>query len=225
MKYTSLLLDLDNTLLDFNKAEANAVRRALKSHGLPCDEAAVKLYSEINRSFWESFERGDIPREAIFEGRFKALTERLGVIADTAVLSRDYCLNLSDGFFKVDGADGILEYLKSKGYKLYAATNGISLTQHKRIRGSGLEKYFDGVFVSEETGHQKPEKGYYDYILAHTDEADRAKFLIVGDSQSSDILGGINAGIDTCWYNPEHSAPRYPSRFEIHALAELKEIL
>lgn len=225
MIYTSLLLDLDNTLLDFNKAEAQAVSRALCAHALPCDAAAVTLYSEINRGFWESFERGEIPREAIFEGRFKALLEKLGAEADTAALSREYCLNLSDGFFKVEGADDILEYLKLKGYKLYAATNGISLTQHKRIRGSGLEKYFDGVFVSEETGHQKPEKEYYDYIVGHTAEHDRAKMLIVGDSQSSDILGGINAGIDTCWYNPGHSRPRYPSRYEIHTLAGLKEIL
>lgn len=225
MIYTSLLLDLDNTLLDFNKAEAQAVSRALCEYGLPCDEAVVTLYSEINRGFWESFERGEIPREAIFEGRFKALLEKLGAEADTAALSREYCLNLSDGFFKVEGADDILEYLKHKGYKLYAATNGISLTQHKRIRGSGLEKYFNGVFVSEETGHQKPEKEYYDYIVGHTAEHDRAKMLIVGDSQSSDILGGINAGIDTCWYNPGHSRPRYSSRYEVHTLAGLKEIL
>ncbi len=223
--YTSLLLDLDNTLLDFNAAEAHAVRKVLKSHGLPHDDAAVALYSDINRSYWERFERGEIPREAIFEGRFKTLFERLGVTGDTAKISKDYCLNLSEGYFKVEGADDILTYLKERGYKLYAATNGISLTQHKRIRGSGLFKYFDGVFVSEDTGHQKPEKEYYGYIIEKIPEKDKAKILILGDSQSSDILGGINSGIDTCWYNPENKAAKYPSKYQIGALSELKKIL
>ena len=184
---TSLFLDLDNTLLDFNAAEAHAVRKVLKSHGLPHDDAAVALYSDINRSYWERFERGEIPREAIFEGRFKTLFEKLGVTGDTAKISKDYCFNLSEGYFKVEGADEILTYLKKRGYKLYAATNGISLTQHKRIRGSGLFKYFDGVFVSEDTGHQKPEKEYYGYIIEKIPEKDKANILILGDSQSSDI--------------------------------------
>ena len=89
--YTSLFLDLDNTLLDFNAAEAHAVRKVLKSHGLPHDDAAAALYSDINRSYWERFERGEIPREAIFEGRFKTLFEKLGVTGDTAKISKDYC--------------------------------------------------------------------------------------------------------------------------------------
>lgn len=223
--YTSLFLDLDNTLLDFNAAEAHAVRKVLEMHGLPHDGGTVALYSDINRSYWESFERGEIPREAIFEGRFKTLFEKLGVSGDTAKISKDYCLNLSEGYFKIDGADEILTYLKNRGYKLYAATNGISLTQHKRIRGSGLDKYFDGVFVSEDTGHQKPEKEYYDYIIEKIPEKNRGKILIIGDSQSSDILGGINAGIDTCWYNPENQAAKYPSEYRINSLSQLKDIL
>ena len=223
--YTSLFLDLDNTLLDFNAAEAHAVRKVLKSHGLPNDDAAVALYSDINRSYWERFERGEIPREAIFEGRFKTLFEKLGVTGDTAKISKDYCFNLSEGYFKVEGADEILTYLKKRGYKLYAATNGISLTQHKRIRGSGLFKYFDGVFVSEDTGHQKPEKEYYGYIIEKIPEKDKAKILILGDSQSSDILGGINSGIDTCWYNPDNKAAKYPSKYQIGTLSELEKIL
>lgn len=223
--YTSLFLDLDNTLLDFSAAEAHAVRKVLKLHGLPHDDATVALYSDINRSYWESFERGEIPREAIFEGRFKTLFEKLGAAGDTAKISKDYCLNLSEGYFKVDGADEILTYLKARGYKLYAATNGISLTQYKRIRGSGLDKYFNGIFVSEDTGHQKPEKEYYDYIIEKIPEKNRENILIIGDSQSSDILGGINAGLDACWYNPENHTAKYPSKYQITALSQLKNIL
>lgn len=223
--YTSLLLDLDNTLLDFSAAEAHAVRRVLEMYGLPHDDDTVALYSDINRSYWESFERGEIPREAIFEGRFKTLFEKLGVAGDTTKISKDYCLNLSEGYFKVEGADEILTYLKERGYKLYAASNGISLTQYKRIRGSGLDKYFDGIFVSEDTGHQKPEKEYYEYIIEKIPEKDKSKLLIVGDSQSSDILGGINSGIDTCWYNPENHTAKYPSEYSVTSLSQLKDIL
>lgn len=223
--YTSLFLDLDNTLLDFNKAEAYAVSRVLKNNGLPFDGKTVRLYSEINKSFWESFERGEIPKTAIYAGRFKKLLDVLGKNGDPEALSAEYGRGLSEGYFKVDGADEILVYLKNKGYKLYATTNGLSSTQYRRIDGSGLKAYFDAVFVSEDAGHQKPEKEYFDYVVSSVPESDKSKILIVGDSQSSDILGGVNAGIDTCWFNPEKLTAKYPSKYEISALSELKSIL
>lgn len=225
MEYTSLFLDLDNTLLDFNKAEEWAISTVLKEYGLPCDQKTVKLYSYVNRSYWEQFERGEIPKEAIFEGRFKTLLSLLKQEGDSAAISKSYGLKLAQGYFKVDGADEILTYLKTKGYKLYATTNGFSFTQYNRIEKSGLEPYFEKVFISEDAGYQKPEKEYFDYCINHIEEKDRAKILIVGDSQSSDILGGINAGIDTCWYNPEQKSAKYKSKFEILDLSELKNIL
>ena len=223
--YTSLFLDLDNTLLDFNKAEAHAIRQVLAAHGLPSDERAVKTYSAINKSFWESFERGEIPKSRIFTGRFEKLLEFFGAVGDPAAFSAEYGSKLAEGYFTVDGAFPVLDYLKEKGYKLYATTNGLSSTQYRRIDGSGLKPYFDRVFVSEDAGHQKPEREYFDFVVSNIPEKDKAKILIVGDSQSSDILGGLNAGIDTCWYNPEHLTPKYPSRFEISALEQLKGLL
>ena len=223
--YTSLFLDLDNTLLDFNKAEAHAIRQVLDAHGLPSDESAVKTYSSINKSFWESFERGEIPKNAIFTGRFKRLLEVFGREGDPSALSAEYCNALAAGYFTVEGAFEILDYLRQKGYRIYAATNGLSATQNRRINGSGLAPYFDRVFVSEDSGYQKPEKEYYDYIISRIPEKNRRKILIVGDSQSSDILGGINAGIDTCWYNPQGIKAKYPSKYEVFSLMDLKNIL
>ncbi len=223
--YTSLFLDVDNTLLDFTKAEAVAVRQVLQSYSLPSDDSAVKTYSKINQQYWERFERGEIPKSDIFEGRFKTLLSVFGEERDTACLSRDYCANLSEGYFKVEYAEEILDYLKSKGYKLYATTNGLSSTQFKRIKNSGIEPYFDRIFVSEEMGHQKPEKEYFDYVIENIPEEDKAKMLIVGDSQSSDILAGLNSDIDTCWYNPNGSRPKYSSKFVISSLLELKNLL
>lgn len=225
MEYTSLLLDLDNTLLDFNKAEAAAVKKVLARNGLPDSEEVVKTYSRINKSFWERFERGEIEKTEIYAGRFRKLLSVLGKEGNAEELSHEYGGYLSEGFFTVDGAFPILDYLKERGYKLYAATNGLSSTQYRRIKGSGLEPYFDAVFVSEDAGHQKPEKAYYDYILANIPEKNKKKILIIGDSQSSDILGGINAGIAACWFNPTGDKPRYSSKYEIKALSELKEIL
>ncbi len=223
--YTSLFLDLDNTLLDFTKAEAVAVSRVLKKHGLPGDDTAVKAYSKINQSYWERFERNEIPKSMIFEGRFKTLLEYFGKKGDFSAIAKDYEKGLSDCYFKIEGADEILTYLKSKGYRLYATTNGLSSIQFKRIKNSGLGVYFDKVFVSEEAGHQKPEKEYFDYVIANIPEKDRSKMLIVGDSQSSDILAGINSGIDTCWFNPGELTAKYRSKFEISALSQLKRLL
>ena len=225
INYTSLFLDLDETLLDFTAAESYAIREVLKNNSMPCDDEAVRTYSKINKSFWESFERGEIPKSEIFTGRFKKLLEVFDCKGDPAALSEEYGRGLSKGYFTVEGAFDILNYLRDKGYKLYATTNGLSTTQYSRIKGSGLAPYFDAVFVSEDSGYQKPEKEYFDYIIEHIPEKDRQKILIVGDSQSSDILGGKNAGIDTCWYNPAHLSAKYKSKYEISALCQLKEIL
>lgn len=225
IKYTSLFLDLDDTLLDFGKAEAFAVAKVLKNNGLPYDGETVKTYSQINKSFWESFERGEIKKEQIFPGRFKKLFEVINCNGNPEEITKEYSLTLSEGYFTVDGAFDLLDYLKAKNYRLYATTNGLSTTQYRRIKGSGLSKYFDAVFISEDAGCQKPDKAYFDYAISKIPEKDKSKILIVGDSQSSDILGGQNADIDTCWYNPNGNDKKYPSKYEIKSLSELKEIL
>ncbi len=225
MKYSSLFLDLDNTLLDFNMAEKVAVKKVLEKHNLPHDDFAIKTYSQINRSFWERFERGEIRKSEIFEGRFKTFCETFNKKGDTATLSKEYVQFLSEGYYTVDGAFEILDYLKEKGYKLYATTNGLSTTQYRRIKESGLEPYFDKVFVSEDANHQKPEKEYFNFVLKNIPEKDKSKILVIGDSQSSDILGAINSGFDSCWYNLEKIEPKYQSTYEITCLKQLKDIL
>ncbi len=225
MSYTSIFLDLDDTLLDFKAAESFAIQKVLARNGLPSDNEAVKTYSAINKSFWESFERGEIPKSEIFAGRFKKLLEVFSAEGDPIALSKEYGLGLSEGYFTVEGAFDILDYLKAKSYRIYATTNGLSTTQYKRIEGSGLSPYFDRVFISEDAGCQKPEKAYFDYVIENIPEKKKENMLIVGDSQSSDILGGINSGIDTCWFNPNGLTPKYTSKFMISSLNELKIIL
>lgn len=223
--YTTLLLDLDNTLLDFNKAEYNAIRTVLKKYGLPYSDDITKLYSKINLKYWKRFEKGEIEKKDIFENRFIELFSVLGESRDEKAFSKDYFSCLSEGYYTVDGAYELLRYLKNKGYYIVAATNGISFTQHKRIKLSGLADFFDKVFVSEDAGHQKPEKEYYDFIIENIPEKDKSKILIVGDSQSSDISGGINSGIDTCWYNPKNETGIFESKYTISHLKEIEIFL
>lgn len=225
MKYTTLYFDLDNTLLDFSAAERSAINRLLTRYGIEPKPEYVSIYSEINKKVWGRFERGEIAREDIFESRFVEFTEVIGAKVDTAKMSSDYFSLLAEGHDCMPGAKEILEYLKAKNYTVSVTTNGVSKTQHKRIDESGLGKYFDYVFISEDTGYKKPEKAYFDYVINHTLEKDRQKILIIGDSQSSDILGGINAGIDTCWLNATGETAAYPPTYEIGDISELGNIL
>lgn len=225
MEYTTLFFDLDNTLLDFCRAEECAIRQTLEKFGLPTDGETVRLYSEINNSYWKRFEKGEIPKNAIFEGRFKTLLSVLKREGNTKSISEFYCKCLSNTYFKVEGADEVLTYLKNKGYKLYATTNGFAFTQKNRIKNSGLSKYFDAVFISEDLNAQKPEIEYFEACIRGIPEKDKAKILIVGDSQSSDILGGINVSIDTCWFKHSSETAKYYSKYTIENLKELTEIL
>lgn len=224
-KYTTLYLDLDNTILDFNKAEYRAIKELLKLYTLPDGDDTAYLYSKINQGYWEMFERGEIQKNDIFAGRFKTLLERLGAERDAEKMAGDYFGLLSAGHDVMEGAEDILKHIKASGYTVCITTNGVSRTQYRRIDESGLKDYFDHVFVSEDAGHQKPEKEYFEYAAAHSPEKDFSRVLIVGDSQSSDILGGINSGIDTCWFNPTKVEGKYKPTYEIDRLDGLKNIL
>ena len=225
MKYTTLYFDLDNTLLDFTAAERNAIAKLLTLHGIERKPEYISIYSDINREVWGRFERGEIKREDIFESRFVEFVNKIGKNADTQKMSEDYFPLLAEGHAVVSGAIEVLEYVKKKGYIICVTTNGVSKTQYKRIKDAGLCKYFDYVFISENTGHQKPEKEYFDYVLKNTPEKRRRNILIIGDSQSSDICGGINAGIDTCWLNENGDEAKYEATYEISNIGDLLDIL
>ncbi len=224
-KYTTLYLDLDNTVLDFYASEKNAVKQLLRLHNLPSDDKTASVYSDINRDFWERFERGEIKKEMIFAGRFYVLLELLGCKGDPEKMADDYFGILAAGHDVMAGAEDVLKWIKSRGYTVCVTTNGIARTQYRRIEESGLKPYFDYVFVSEDAGYQKPQPQYFDYVMAHSSEKDKSRILVIGDSQSSDILGGINFGVDTCWINHNASLGRFKPTYEISSLKELKNIL
>lgn len=227
-RFTTILWDLDQTILDFKKSQDYALRYSFKKLGLEIDDEIAALYSAINDSYWKRLERGEIGKEEIYNGRFRTLFEKLGITGITsAEIEEIYQTALGSVFFFQDEADKLIMQLKERGFKQYIITNGFNRTQANKVHISGLDKMVDGVFVSEVIGHPKPYKEYFDACFARMDGVSREECILVGDSLTSDIQGGFNAGIATCWYNPDKcpNTSGLQIDYEIRDLRELQRIL
>ena len=220
-----LFLDLDDTILDFKKAEHDALQRSLREFGIEPTDAICSRYSQINQLHWEALERGEMTRPQVMVGRFEMLFAELGVLGDAAACSRRYMENLGEGHDFLPGALEAVERLSRK-YKLYAATNGTKTVQTKRIEQAGLRKYFQNIFISQDIGIEKPAREFFEKCFERIPGFDPQKAMIVGDSLTSDIQGGINTGMATCWVNPGHkvSAAVKPD-YEIEVLPQLESLL
>ncbi|MBR3978179.1 MAG: YjjG family noncanonical pyrimidine nucleotidase [Oscillospiraceae bacterium] len=221
-----LFLDMDDTILDFHQAEAVAIRKTLAQFGVEPTDAVCRRYSQINDWHWKALERKEITREQVLTGRFEVLFGELGIAIDSQQCASRYTQNLAKGDFVLPGAVEVLEKLQGK-YQLYLASNGTTWVQKERIAGSGIGKYFDRIFISQEMGANKPALEFFDACFREIPGFAKENALIVGDSLTSDILGGNNAGILTCWYNPK-GKPRNPEivpDYEITALADLLPLL
>lgn len=225
MKYTTLLIDNDDTLMDFAAAERNGICLTFKENGIPYTKELLSSYSEINASLWKRLERGEIKREEIFEKRFQIFASKHGLSIDTKKVSSDYMRNLELGHELFPEVLPLLSELCTR-YSMYIVTNGHSRTQNRRIDDADIRRFFDGVFVSEEIGYQKPMKEYFQFVFSNIKEKNKSKILIIGDSLSSDILGGINAGIDTCWFNRKGAdCGQIKPTYEINTLNDIKKVL
>ena len=221
-----LLLDLDDTILDFHMQESFAIRKTLSSVGITPTDDVCKLYSKINLRHWAMLEKGEITREKLAWHRFWELFEVLGISADPHETSALYWENLACGHYFLPGAEEAVKALAEK-YKLYMVTNGTASVQHSRIKSAGLAPYFEKIFISQEIGVDKPATAYFDACFAQIPGFDREKAMIVGDSLGSDIRGGKNAGIRTCWVNPKGKVapPENMPDYEIKSITELEALL
>ena len=201
----TVFLDLDDTIFDFHKAEAIALSEMLKEIGVEPTEERISRYSEINDMQWKRLERGEITREVVLYERFRLFFLEYGISRDPMLARRIYEKKLGTGHYFIEGAEELLSALYGK-YRLYLASNGTAAVQAGRIKSSGIEKYFDEIFVSESVGHNKPSKEFFDYCFDKIGEVDKESAIIIGESLSSDILGGKNAGIKTCLFNPKKKA-------------------
>lgn len=221
----TVLFDLDDTLFDFGAAEHTAICDTLSHLGIEPSKETVHLYVEINLACWKRLERGECTRDEVLYSRFNILFSRLGIERDSTEAKRYYERRLAEEVCYMEGAEELLSSLRGK-YRMYIVSNGTALVQDRRIELSGIAKYFDGIFISERVGHHKPSPAFFDAVFRETC-AKRCETVITGDSLTSDIQGGINAGITTILYNPKQkdiSGDILPD-YQIKSLGELPRLL
>jgi len=199
--FTTVLWDVDGTLLDFVYSQRYAITKCFRTIGREITEEQIALYSRINDAYWKRLELGEISKEELLSGRFEALFSALDIEGvDVEAFRQEYQTALGSVFAFLDDSLTICRGLQGH-VKQYVITNGVTSTQNAKLKLSGLGEVMDGIFISEQIGSPKPSKVFFDYCLERIEEKDKSRILIVGDSLSSDIKGGIMAGIPTCWYH------------------------
>ena len=199
-RFDVVLLDADETVYDFKLAEKTAVSLTLRQFGVEPTDEVIKRYSAINLSCWKALERGDLSREALKPTRFRMLFEAFGAKpCDFNAVNESYESNLSHQAFLLDGA---LEFVQKlhRYCRIYLATNGLTIPQTGRFRRAAVKPYVDGIYISEQIGHSKPDKAYFDYIFRDLGITDKSRVIMVGDSLTSDMQGGRNASVATCLF-------------------------
>ena len=225
---STILWDVDGTLLDFIAAEKAAIKTLFGEFNLgQCSDEMIKRYSEINKTYWQRLERGEITKQEVLVGRFKEFFKSEGIdISVVEEFNSLYQLSLGDTIVYHDDSLEIIKSLQGR-VRQYIVSNGTVEAQSKKLRLSGLGELVDGIFLSEHIGVEKPNIEFFDKVLEEIKPADRSSILIVGDSLTSDIQGGNNAGIVTCWYNPlgDKAPDKYRIDYEISDLHQIYEII
>ncbi len=198
----AILWDVDGTLLDFIAAEKEALKSCFGIFGIgEITDEMIGRYSEINKKYWRRLEAGEIDKSTVRRGRFIEFFAREGIeFSDIDALNAEYQIRLGDTICFFDNSYEIVKSLKGK-IRQYAVTNGTTEAQAIKMKKSGLGELFDGIFISDEIGFEKPTKEFFDKVFSKTEDFKKNEFLIVGDSLTSDMRGGNNAGILCCWYN------------------------
>lgn len=227
MSYEWVLLDADGTIFDYDEAERYALEETLQDFDLAFDEETIAEYRRINGALWLDFEAGKVEADRLKVLRFERLLAAMSAgVADPARFSAVYLNHLGECAALIDGAAQVVDALHARA-RLALITNGLKEVQRSRLAKSQLEPYFEAVIISDEIGIAKPDPGIFDVAFSRMGDPDRSDVLIVGDSLTSDMRGGRNYGIDTCWFNPDQ-APREPqieTRYEIESLCDLLNIV
>ena len=221
-----IFLDLDDTILDFGWAEKRALSRAFREFGLEPTDSVLARYSDINRSQWELLERGTLTRDQVLVRRFELLFAEYGIRADAALVGARYEELLGDGHRFLPGAEELLQGLQGRA-RMFLASNGCAAVQRSRIESAGLAPYFEGIFISELLGADKPSEAFFQRCFTRIGPFDPRDALMVGDSLTSDILGGLRSGMHTCWLNLRGIPGREDIRpeWEIRSLFELPAVI
>lgn len=227
MGYKVVLLDFDDTLVDFHDAEVKAYAYLMNQYNVPEEKRNYEMFKKINQAHWEAFQRGEITKAEVLSHRFIETFHHYGM----AINGHEADVTFRDGLATakikwLEGVEAALDYLKSK-YTLAIVTNGVTDTQKRRIAQTNLMSYIEHLFVSDEMGAQKPSHQFFDIVYETMPNYEKDDFVIIGDSLTSDIQGGINGGIDTIWYNHrqlENNTPITPT-YTLKSMKAIDQIL
>jgi 2-haloacid dehalogenase len=226
MKYKWLLLDADSTLFDYDRAEATALQRTFEQFGYEFQPAIAEVYRQINHEIWRQFEQGRISQDRLRTRRFELLFEEIHTGSDPVKFSATYIQNLAEGAYLIDGAEKVVKSLVGQ-VGLVLITNGLKEVQRSRLARSTISDCFSDVVISDEVGAAKPDTRIFQVAFERMGHPKKADVLIVGDSLTSDIKGGNEYGIDTCWFNPTRLVcdQDVEIQYEIRQLDELLDIV
>lgn len=224
--YAWLWFDADGTLFDFNRAEGIALRNAFQSVSAPFQDEYLATYRRINQQLWEALERREITQSALQVRRFELLLEALQLTCTAEQIGTAYIEHLAACAELIDGAQEVLHTLRGKS-QIGIVTNGLQAVQRGRLANSTIRDYIADLVISEEVGASKPKAAFFDAAFARFGHPAKSDVLIIGDSLSADMRGGVDYGIDTCWYNPNGAArpADMPITYEIAHLSDLLDLL
>lgn len=224
----AILWDVDGTLLNFKASESASMKATYKYFDLgECSDETVARYSKINQGYWERLERGEVTKEQVLRCRFEDFLSQEGITSPSATeFCQYYEQGLADTIVYIDNSLELMKSLKGRVLQ-YAVTNGAKNVQHQKLANAKMDVLFDGVFISDEVGYEKPNKLFFDFVSKSIPKLEKSEIIIVGDSLTSDIKGGNNMDVLTCWYNPNGQAAgeQYHIDYEINNLNEIKQII
>lgn len=204
-KYEIVLIDADETIFDFKKAERVAFKKTINHFGYDCIDDDVRVYSEINLKYWKQLEKGLIDREELKVKRFEEWFEYMGLDLDSISFNDFYAPALGEFGFLIDGAEAFLK--KLSGFcDIYIITNGLVTTQNNRFNQSSVKSYIKKLYISEAIGYSKPSREFFDFCIDDIGEPDRTKYIVLGDSLTSDMQGGRNSNLATCLFSRDNIA-------------------
>lgn len=222
--YKIILIDIDDTIFDFKSGEAKALINTLNKFNIKYDDNLLKKFSDINEKYFQSYAKNEMTREQFHKARFDDLLYISKSYNDPIEVNKFYLENLAQQCEFVDGAKDVIQYLNDK-YVLCIASNGKYEVQKQRLELAKIDKYFSKIYVSSQIGFNKPDKRFFDYIFNDLSEYKKSDFIIIGDREDSDILGAINSGIDSIYFNSQKKDTTLKSSYIIYNLEEIKNIL
>ncbi len=223
--YKFILLDIDNTILDFDKTEKNSFKKIIESFSIEYNSDVLSQYKRINTSLWKLLEQGKTTKDIVLNTRFSEFFKLYNIDVNGAEVEKQFRQYLNESSDLIPNAKNTLLELKRRGKKLYTASNGVYSTQVQRLTNAGILDLFDDMFISEKIGFEKPSICFFEYCLNNIKDVERDKIIMVGDNISSDIQGALNIGIDSCYYRYDKDIDCLNASYTINDISELLDIV